>query len=316
MGLSDEERISGIFNCIHSLNEVILYNDIDDSVKIFIDRINKSALSTDSNSTFWILGGGASNLHKESNPSTPIGEALQHSARMLFPSSLEEMDKSFKAKQSKVGAWFFEFTPVTICQLLPKNLRVYLNIYNICESFLYFSNRYTDDVSNNWRHVSEVISSLMLECAHILRQDEHLALAWVASRALEMVYPWCSPVEDDPVLRLSAQFYVHHNFSVEQIDSKVFKELCSLRKAWDIEFEKKKSRPVACVRKRLLLLLKLTDSKFLDYSHQIVEAIKLFDCKDRGFVEKRLNHRVKNKKKSTPVTRSTWCWITDGIVHG
>lgn len=189
MGLSNEERIrkaNWAANRITELAKELEYSfhefDNFNSMK-HVDRLKVECLklvpelfARSGNSGFWLFGSDLTvTQFGTSLWSTALSDRIRYAMTPEAKSELDEIKKpGFNESFSKHDKKYFEI----IGYLSPNLERVFL-LNQWCESFLYATNRYNDELSEKYFSANSIVAHIINECFNIFNLEKKYAIAYL-----------------------------------------------------------------------------------------------------------------------------------------
>jgi chorismate mutase len=213
MGLSNEERITGLFYDIKNIvSRADALKEESDCPRKFVEIIDQlwfAFLGQTRNSAHWILGSSATNQVAWDTVS-PWGVAINHHTQDLIK---EESDIFSKDRFDA----FDRFLDVP--GLLGQAGMIYKNIYEIfaySEQAAYHLRRYEDELSKDLKGLSKLLADIQGECFQLFIDDQTYARAYVLNIITKMVYGPHYPYSEekwDPLTKYLSKECIHHDLS-------------------------------------------------------------------------------------------------------
>jgi hypothetical protein len=244
MGLSNEERISGLFYAIDALVEIAdqlkeraKNNGYQHPKKLvdYIDQLWHAFLGKSSNSAHWLLGSSASNPVTWGS-SSPWGLAITHHCDGVLADDEDSLDAILEKqgkKNSKNKFNAFEGF-LDIPGLLGSAGGPHRHIYDIfgwSEQLIYYLRRYEDGLLSDMGALSKIVSDIQGECFHLFKQNDAYAKAYVLSILTKMLYGPLYPYQIekwDPLVKHLNGACVHHDLSLMMESGEGLKPLAEL----------------------------------------------------------------------------------------
>ena len=228
MGLSDEERVSGLFYAVDAMVEItdqlkerIKDNGYQHPKKLvdYIDQLWHAFLGRFNNSAHWILGSSASNPVTWGS-SSPWGLAITHHCNGVL-SDEDDLDTVLEKQGKKNSKNEFDAFDgfLDIPGLLNSAGGPYKQIYNIfswSEQIVYYLRRYEDDFLAKMKDLSKIVSDIQGECFHLFKENKVYAKAYILNILAKMLYGPLYPYQVekwDPLVRHLCDAYIHHDLS-------------------------------------------------------------------------------------------------------
>jgi len=283
MGLSDEERRTGLYYDIHSIVE-----HADSLKEIFkrepyftrrdydkflnqIDQLWHAFLGNTRNGAHWILGSSASN-EVDWGTGSPWGVAINHHCDDIFKEKSEWETAAEKGEEFDAFEGFLDIEGL-LRAADPRFSHIY-NIYAMSEQVVYHLRRYEDDFSAGLESLSKLISDIQGECFGFFKKKEAFARAYVLHAACKLIYGNIYPYQKDKwdvVTQFIQTDCGHHNLNRLMTDGSL-KEIAELH---DQLYRAEKSKKLTKLL-RLQAFLKLSGRRF-HYDHtwkKLEEALK------------------------------------------
>ena len=229
MGLSNEERVNGLFHAIDAL--VKIANQLKERVKDngyehpkkligYINQLWYAFLGKSSNSAHWILGSSASNTVTWGS-SSPWGLAITYHCDGVLSDedSLDTVLEKQGKKNSKNEFDAFEGF-LDIPGLLGSAGGPHRQIYDIfawSEQLIYYLRRYEDELLTDMKYLSKTVSDIQGECFHLFKQSDVYAKAYILNILTKKLYGSLYPYQVekwDPLVKHLDGACVHHDLSL------------------------------------------------------------------------------------------------------
>jgi hypothetical protein len=280
MGLSNEERITGLY---HAIDKMIIIADhlkeqksYPDNHKLifFINQLWHAFLGKNRNSMHWIFGSSASNEIK-CDTATPWGVAINYHCNGILP------DKDLPEKEDDTFDAFDGFIdiPGLLGQANPVCKDIY-EIYAWTEQAIYYLRRYEDNFLKNFHTLSHVLSDIQGECFKLFKQDNTYAKAYVLHTIIKMIYGPLYPYQKDKwdvVTRFLQEDHGHHDISLMVQPEGNLKTLAELH----VKLQQAKKANKLTKMMRIEAFLILAGRRF-HYDHTFKKLIEMLK-KDKGF---------------------------------
>jgi hypothetical protein len=295
MGLSDEERLSGIYYAIRGLTKISREwkgdKRIDGhesgrfvEVRDLIDELWHALLANESNALHWFMGSSSTNSI-ERDPHTPWEMAIVHhlSEAVKEPSILDEHENDPNKE-------FDALRHTSLASLVRRDyeghsLAYVVETYHWVEQLLYYLRRYPDEFLDRYEKISRIASNIMGECFNIFTGRDTIAKAYVIQEIMAILYgpeyPYRKEEWDEITKFMQAENMQHEMGKMMDWPLKeVAEHHIELVKAKTIAQRKgdnhnKYADDPQLFEARLFLMLKINASKFAQYEH--IQR-KLFDC--------------------------------------
>jgi hypothetical protein len=213
MGLSNEERLKGLFYDINNMvsRADAIKDDSDHPKKLvgFVDQLWDAFLGKTRNSAHWIIGSSASNLVAWDTIS-PWGVAINHHCQDLIKDEPEiPSSDRFDAFDGLLD----------VPGLLGQAGMIYKNVYEIfaySEQAVYHLRRYDDELSESLSELSKLLADIQGECFQIFIDDQTYARAYILNIVTKMIYGPHYPYSEekwDPLTQFLDKNVVHHDLS-------------------------------------------------------------------------------------------------------
>ena len=278
MGLSDEERISGLYYDINKMVKLVdaLKKDADEywypkKLVDLVDQLWHAFLGKKHNSSHWILGSSATNTITD-NVLTPWGIAINHHCNDLFK------EKGVLTKSDQFDA-FDGF--LDISGLLGQVQGPYQTIYDTfswSEQAIYHLRRYEDSLLNELNSLSKIISDINGECFVLFLENDVYARAYVLYNITKMLYSEFYPYRKekwDLLTKYLDSDASHHDLSrmIQSRDGNL-KVLAEIH----IKLSKAKENNKLTLMLRTETFLQLAGRRY-HYDHQFNKLIKILKGK-------------------------------------
>lgn len=195
MGLSNEERIKGLYYAVDRmveygdyLKEKRHYSSYHDKLRGLIDQLWHAFIGKGSNGLHWIFGSSASNEVTWETLSS-WGIAINHHCGDVLKSKSDFLAGRLKDPDPKFFDAFDGF--LNISGLLSQVKLSYGYIYEIfswTEQATYYLRRYEDELSRSLEGFSKIISDIQGECFRLFKEDNVYADAYVLSAICKIIY--------------------------------------------------------------------------------------------------------------------------------
>lgn len=277
MGLSNEERLKGLYHAISRMNEFVdtLDNgDSDYTAKLvsLIQRLWHDLLGRNSNSTHWILGSSATNDITWGTISS-WAIAVQHHCDDLLKVESQAL-KDRKEEENEPFDAFEVFLGIPgLLRQAEQRKRSYSFVYNVfawSEHVVYYLRRYDDELLKDLSSLSETISLIQGECFKLFKRDDTYAKAYVLSHACRLIYTDKYPYSDyDAFTRYLVAENGHHDL-IRLMREGTLKEIAEVHVV--LERAKKQNKLTQILRAECFL--KLAGRRY-HYDHQFQTLMKM-----------------------------------------
>lgn len=227
MGLSDGERVDGIFHTINKLTQLGRKlkpeNEFHKIIKRYINRLWPAALADKGNGAFWFFGGELSSnyLREKSLVKAAFSEVIDSAKK----------DDSFgyiEDSQKDVLDYFDKYAPDMV-SLLTGAKSVVMEVYLTTETFMYYANRYRDELSKAVKKVRDLVAKIQGECFEEFSRNPDYVMAYMGHHIFEKVIPTIYPNKDDLIVRWAKGSHLHQSIHIpfdgrEQV-CEVFREV-------------------------------------------------------------------------------------------
>jgi hypothetical protein len=223
MGLSDEERLEGMYFALCELSEISKRWKRDYQVERYcrtefvvvrdlVDQLWHAFLGKQSNAVHWIMGSSSSNTITHS-PHSPWDIAVCHHLNDAIKKEDpwdSDSERPFDAMQ------FTDIRSLVAHNRDSHALAYVLEVYQWVEQLVYYLRRYEDDFLDRYKEISEIVSKIMGECFVIFSRRPDIAKAYLIREIMEILYVSPYPYREeewDVVLKFTAQDCTHHDMS-------------------------------------------------------------------------------------------------------
>ena len=222
MGLSNGERYSKILWSVKNIEDQLKEVEDRKNISAFSGKLWSALLNKESNSGFWIMGGGFDS--ERFNEGTFLCEALSvHIERMNNKN--DEFRKRLEEKDPLVES-------IRIQNIIGDKNAPLVLIYQWIENFYYAVNRYDDEFSESLPELKSRIANLKGELFSVFSDDEVFAKAYLLNQILDKCVDKYDI--DCPLAIMLEEHYLYHGFKLSRNHS--LEDLALTWKA--IQFEK------------------------------------------------------------------------------
>lgn len=241
MGLSNQERYSKILWTVKNIEDLL--NNLrpeygNEKLKSFCGKLWPALLNKESNSCFWVIGGGFD--------AASFGDGgFLFEALDVHRQELKKEEDIFKCGEnhiennlilrSMIGDW--QGTEATVVE-----------IYQWIENFYYAVNRYQDDFSDSAINIKNIVANLKGEIFSIISRNNKYFRGYLLCQIFNKVID----VYDDscPLTRMINTEHLFHDFKLQE---EPFQKTEDLFEAWqEIQFVYTREMTIS---KRILLFL-------------------------------------------------------------
>lgn len=288
MGLSNEERIRNIIDCVDALTDIEPFIlDANDSKPQQVNDILKDLwhdlFGAESNSVHWFAGSSSDNSTVKQ--ADAFGLAMIHS----YESGLDSKQNYYAEADTAVGPGtkeWFEYTDLYRPNALSllKHHHGYNNrrnqahdvlaIFKYIENYFYNINRYDDNLSKSFSSLTNKISQLKGFCYKIMSKDDIFWKAYASGIVFERILT----VHLDDVNKWFKDNHMHHNVRFDRIErADLFNALSLAQKSSQFSSNE-----------RLVLILKFCGYSFYHkFEHE--KLFKVIDKHNKEFEKDKIN---------------------------
>lgn len=229
MGLSDEERLSGVYFAIRALNEQVhnwesdrycqdnwgMEGHVCDEIKKLIKGMWHQLLGSQSNGAHWIMGSSSSNTIGRTS-GTPWEVAVtEHLEKMVNreDKSVVDIDKDQPFDARKMCSIGYLLTHY---HYHGRDMQYVFDIYQWLEQMIYYLRRYDDQFAKNLSGLSETISRISGLCFDVFSRYDEFAKAYLVHEIIEMLYGPLYPYREekwDVVTKIMSKHNLHHDLT-------------------------------------------------------------------------------------------------------
>ena len=241
MGLSNQERYSKILWTVKNIEDLLAnlrpeYGNR--KLKSFSGKLWPALLNEESNSCFWLTGGGFDSTSFEDGGF--LFEALDvHRQELKNQNDILQYGKNYIENnlnlRSMIGDW--QGTESTVVE-----------IYQWIENFYYAVNRYKDEFSDGAINIKNIVANLKGEIFSIISRDNKYFRGYLLYQIFNKVI---DAYDDDcPLTKMINAEYLFHNFKLQD---EPFQKTEDLLEAWQ-EIQHVSNHEMT-ISKRILLFL-------------------------------------------------------------
>jgi len=297
MGLSNEERLKGIYYAVAKITEFA--DELDkkkpgypEKLVGLIQHLWHDLLGRNANSIHWVVGSSATNQITWGTIS-PWSIAVQGHCDGLFNEESPVLkarknsddDEPFDAFKSFLG----------IPGLLGQAGEHYKFVYNVfawSEHLVYYLRRYRDELLEDLSSLSETISKIQGECFNLFKGDDTYARAYVLFQACRLIYTDSYPYMDyDAFTQYLTKEGCHHDLNRLMTEGSL-KEISEVHII--LERARKQNKLTQVLRAECFM--KLAGHKY-HYDHQFKALIKIAGKSWSNDQKKRLTELFEECKK-------------------
>lgn len=246
MGLSNEERYGKIVWSVKKLKDLI--NSLPSGyihrhLKTYEDKLWPALLNADSNSGYWIFGGGFEQTSFSGGFLFEIFD--KHTLELKNPSSVDE-------SENDDAIYDVISRNIQASGVLPHEESLIVQIYEWIENFYYAVNRYQDEFSDNFKDIKCLISNMKGELFGIMSCNRIYLRAYLQSNILKKVI---CPYTDDPVRKLLVDKWLYHDLKLTpELKTEVLWDMwknLQFKKQSEIHLEDRFLTIITCMDRRL-----------------------------------------------------------------
>ena len=301
MGLSNEERygkliwsIKKIKSLINMLGNGYTYQEL----KTYEDKLWPAMFNSESNSGYWVFGGGFDQTYFKGGFLFEIFQEHTHELKHPTPTEDEPEDVSMTDIINR---------NIQASGVLPHEESVIVQIYEWIENFYYAVNRYQDEFSDNYKDVKSLVSNIKGELFDIMSCNSIYLRAYLQSNILKKVI---CPYTDDPVKKFLVDKWLYHDLKLTpELKTQVLWEMWK-----DLQFKKKSE---ISLEDRFLTIITCMDRRLGSKSYMrkdIVERLKEFVDPEKlnSALDKcEESHKIAKQKEEDRAKNShDWCSLT------
>jgi hypothetical protein len=223
MGLSDEERLSGVYYAIDSMMEIVKnlnYHkeeyDYPHTLINYVKEMWHAFIGKDSNGIHWVIGSSSSNEVTHYSPSIWGVAAINHHTDKVLKESKGPLEEFVKDNKNFFNA-FDGF--LDISGLLKSDGHFKSAIYDIygwTEQVIYYLRRYDDKFLKEHEALSKVVSNVQGECFNLFKHDNVYARAYILNKICKFIYTDKYPYRSknyDMFTRFLVKEHCQHHFT-------------------------------------------------------------------------------------------------------
>ena len=291
MSLSDGERVDGMVHAVRELTRLRGFKAAQHRpLNKLLDRLWPAMLASKGNGSFWFTGSDLGQDHLgESSLIKAAFTNVSHDFRIegedntvTIQELTEEMpDSPYKELCKYLDAYkpdMHHFLNLAHCYdgasgryELANILKVYLR----CESFMYYANRYQDDLARKCVKTRNLIAKIMGFCLDRFSTDWQYLAAYMASNIFDRLLQY--EVEDTVTMWFKAA-NMHHDVSFHHLPKSEIKRI----------FQEMRVGAIPSSEKRLVIILKFAGNKF-HWEHQHRELLKVIKDHNQKFPQDKIN---------------------------
>lgn len=190
MGLSNEERLSGIYYSIDSMVDIVdslkeYHEGYEFSKKLagFVDQLWHAFLGKNHNGAHWVLGSSAGNAVTWGTASAWGIAAINHHTQKV----LNTEEDPFKKSDDFDPFEHFLGLPGLLHQAGCQYKAIY-EIFGWTEQAIYYLRRYDDELLKGLEPLSKLISDIQGECFKLFKRQDYYARAYILNILCKMIY--------------------------------------------------------------------------------------------------------------------------------
>lgn len=294
MGLSDEERIRNIINCVDVLTDIEPFTlDANDNKPQQINEILKDLwydlFGSTSNSIHWFAGSSSDSITLKQEDPFGLAMIISHEQDSKTKSNTDIINDSIVDVNEREWYKYCNQYKPTALSLLKHHHSFrdrrdqshdVLVIFKYIENYFYNVNRYDDKLSKSFEPLTKKISQLKGLCFKIMSKD---SIFWKAYAA-EVVFDCIITYHIDDINQWFKDNHMHHDVRLDRIDSNDLFKALSLAQRTKFNPEHK---PLSA-NDRVVLILKFCGSKF-HYKHKQLKLFKLIEKNNKEFEKDKIN---------------------------
>ena len=220
MGLSNEERKSGIYWGLYRLNRLVReWKECKDKyppkgteeILDLLDKLWHSFLCDQSNGIHWFMGSSSSNTIHCDGGNTPWEVAMiEHCSKVYKPKDYLHPDR-----EKPYDAMEMLTIPYLLHDTYEGWSKSYVfQVYQEMENLVYYLRRYKDDFMEGYPELNASISKIMGLCFEIFASEEDYAKAYVIHEMMKIMYGPRYPYSEDEwdiVTKIMSKHNIHHD---------------------------------------------------------------------------------------------------------
>lgn len=217
MGLSNEERVAGVY---HAINNIVnLARNIPDEddykyLKEYVDGLWPAAIGAQSNPIHWLMGSASSNVLSPEAMDTFSVAMLSHFPRIIDGKAETTIENDDKDDFNP----FDGFLDMEGLLRQDESDRELANVYSIqlwVEQMIYKLRRYNDEFLNDRKDLSCLVTKIQGEIFNIIDKEPQFARAYILSRICVLIYGGRYGIhnKDDKVNKWLLDSCIHHDLS-------------------------------------------------------------------------------------------------------
>jgi len=323
MGLSDEERYSGIAYVVDELSSLKPFRQYEfEAFNPILQSLWLAFLGESSNGTHWLLG---SDSHQNKLDGLGLFSAAMMRAKselledVVFQKDDQDDDGEDDEEDDPSDAWLKyqkEFAPDALkflsdqrdnSAIRPNEDRDVFFIYRMTENYFYRANRYPDEFAEKLRPLTDKMCQLQGLCYHAFSTNPVFLKAWMAGNIFEKILTYDSK---DMVNQWFKKYCLHHYVSLDNLDNQFI---------WDTFKQYQKENPN--LQSRFEVVLKFVGRQY-HYKDSHEDLFKMIEEHNKGAEEKIDLDKIKalcqeNADKHTKYEKemregySSYCHLTE-----
>ena len=226
MGLSNEERLTGIYWSLYRIDKVLetwsWQREREDYISREVDRVFDlvgqlwpAFIGKMSNGMHWAIGSDTSSTLRD-GPDTPWAVAVSLHCGKAY----DELHEGIRAWRDPDYQKPFDALKHTSIQYLVshhgENAKGYIfEIYQEMEQIVYYLRRYDDDFLKKYSFLSDLVAKIMGACFTIFSDHEGFGKAYVIHQMMEIMYGSKYPHQEenwDIATQILVKHMIHHDF--------------------------------------------------------------------------------------------------------
>ena len=229
MGLSNEERLSGIYWSLYRIDKVLetwswqkereryIPREVE-RVFSLIDQLWPTFLGKMSNSLHWVMGSDTGNTLK-GDPDSPWALAVtNHCEKAWDELHKDEGSRAWRDPDYQKPFNATEHTSIShLVSHYGENSKGFIfDIYREMEQVVYYLRRYDDDFLKKYSYLSDLVAKIMGACFTIFADHEGYAKAYVIHQMMEIMYGPKYPYREeewDIATQILSKHNIHHDFT-------------------------------------------------------------------------------------------------------
>jgi len=207
MGLSTEERYSGLMYSVHML---VKTGEMTPAYK-FTSRLWHALLGDNHNSSHWVFGSASSGDIKIDGKSV-WERAMCHHTCCILDGEKEEIPHAFDATDNFSIPLLVRYGENRLCERHKKMF----DIYQWTEDAIYYLRRYDDEMPKEFSDLNKLISDIQGECYSYFKDNEVFAKAYIVNKIIIHLYAGTYPYQKNKwniLVQWLEKNNVHHDLN-------------------------------------------------------------------------------------------------------